>query len=100
MKKVSQKLPLAMLRQEFLRVWEHPLHSIALKDIAQSLELTFEETQKVVEKLVAKGFLKQHFKDAAPPNSPRARYHTQPQMREIIDKLIIKNREWIKQYKK
>ena len=69
------------------------LHSIALKDIAQSLELTFEETQKVVEKLVAKGFLKQHFKDAAPPNSPRARYHTQPQMREIIDKLIIKNRE-------
>jgi len=64
-------------------------HSVKLRDISRELRLNVDEAYRVVEKLIAKGFLRQNSRDLVPPSHPEARFYTEPSKREIIDVLIV-----------
>jgi len=67
-------------------------HSIKLKDISRIFKLNIIEAYEIVEKLIAKGFLRQHSRDTVPTNNPEARFYTEPKVREILDSLILKQK--------
>lgn len=77
---------------EVLRYIRTSRHSVRLKEVSDGLGLDVGEAYKIIEKLVATGFLKQHSGDRVPPDHPEARYFTNRDRREVIDTLIIKRR--------
>jgi len=66
-------------------------HSVRLKELSRELGLSITEASKVVKRLVAKGFLRQHSRDPVPLDHPEARFFTEPARREIIDTLLTSN---------
>jgi len=80
---------LSEIEADVLRYVRTSPHSVKLKDISKELKLNIDEVYRVIEKLIAKGFLRQHSRDLVPPNHPEARFYTEPNKREIIDTLIV-----------
>ncbi len=65
-------------------------HSVRLKEISSELGLDVSETCRVVEGLIAKGFLMQDSRIAVPPSHPEARFYTDPRRRGVVDALIVR----------
>jgi len=80
---------LSSIEAEVLKHVRTSPHSVKLRDISKEFRLDVDEAYRVVEKLIAKGFLRQHSRDSVPPNHPEARFYTEPSKREIIDVLIV-----------
>ena len=85
----KMKHTLSDVEIEVLRYVRGSPHSVKLSEIASTLGLDLSEAYMVVEKLRMKGYLKQHSRDLVEPSNPNARYYTNPNRREIIDKVIL-----------
>jgi len=62
--------------------------SAALERIAKEVGAPIEEVYRVVARLRNKGLVRQHSRDVVPPNHPRARYFTNPDIRDLINDAI------------
>ena len=82
------RLALGRLEQRVLKAIRTAPHSIRLGDLARELGIALGDTYAVVAKLRNKGLVKQHSRDTVPPNSPMARYYTDPELRPLIDKTL------------
>jgi len=83
---------LSSIEASVLRCVRISLHSVKLREISQVLGISISEAYEVVERLIAKGFLRQHSRDTVPASHPEARFFTERSKREIIDTLILSER--------
>jgi len=65
-------------------------HAISLGQLSETIGLPLEEVSEIVRSLVIRGYLRKDRRYNYPMNHPESRYYTDPVVRPIIDKLLLR----------
>ncbi|MHA1616451.1 MAG: class II glutamine amidotransferase [Candidatus Njordarchaeales archaeon] len=65
-------------------------HAISLGQLSETVRLPLEEVSEIVKSLLIRGYLRKDSRYDYPVNHPESRYYTDPVVRSIIDKLLLR----------